>query len=421
MSTDTNNSSTGGSGAPPSSGGGGRLGKVILVCGVGVVVVSTILMAAKMYRGEVPVEERDQEPEPKTVVTKAPLISEKAAASIQGEKAYVAKATCDKSFPSGMLMDTSHVRVPRGTLTIANRHHYEMMVMFYSTTQNERVQAVGLNALENLEVKVPVGKYNVVVLTGEEWCSMEAGFKERAVQVNLDGVMLVSEDRRPTITFTSEGASPKQFTSKLNVGRLDEETIKRELAKDFKERNQSFEDIAEQRLQTVSEKITSKAGKKEGPRREGQDGAECDKPVKGVSHHYESEHFKNGQLTISPSPDGYFYVAGSLNGFPTVFSYAPSDPMVTISQSTASRAGIKSCFQVNGGKSSGGGNRNCVARVSNMTLSGFRLRNVDVNILPVPHADSVIGMNALREFKVEQSGSVIKIEKIPLAVVADAK
>jgi len=417
MSENTKPPPSSGQSRTPSSHKSGVSTKTIMISlGLVVVIGSTVAMAAKMYRGDEP------EPEEKVVITKAPLITDKAAASLAGEKEFVAKVTCDKTFARGMLMDTSQVKVPRGSLTIANRHHYEMMVMFYTTSANERMQAVGLNPLENLVIKVPVGKYKIAVLTGEDWCNLETGFKESAVKVNLDGMLLVSEDRKPTITFTSEGSAPRDFGSKLSVGRLDEDAIKRELAKDFKERNESFEDVAERRYQQASDRLLSTTDdNKKTVRRESRQEANCAPASKAAPPVPDTETFKNGQLTISPSPDGYFYLTGAVNGFPTVFSYAPSEPMVSISQSTAFRAGIKACVQASGGKSAGGGNRTCVARVSQLAVGGFKLRNVDVTIVPVPNADSVIGMNALREFKIEQAGSLIKIEKPPIPVVANAR
>ncbi len=412
---------------PPEKGSGsGRQatkisGKAVLLgLGLTAVFVSTAYMATKMYRGDEPVEEE------KVVITKAPLLSDRATSSLGSNKEFVAKVTCDRDFARGSLMDTSHVRLPRGTLTISNRHHYEMMVMFYSMSDNERMQAVGLNPMESLTVKAPVGKYKVVVLTGEDWCNMETGFNEGGVKVNLDGMMLISEDRRPTITFTSEGSAPKDFASKLSVGRLDEETVKRELAKDFRERNLSLEELEERKLE------------RSGGRGAGQ-GENDQKPVRKVSGSAPSvescspgekqakqpasdvEVMKSGKLVLTPSPDGYYYMTGSVNGFPTVFSYMPSEPMVSISQSTASRAGIRACLQSSNGRAGGGANKTCVARVSSLAVGGFKLRNVDVSIQPVQNADSIIGMNALREFRIEQSGNSISIEKVPLPVVANAR
>lgn len=394
---------------------------VLLGLGLTAVFVSTAYMATKMYRGDEPVEEE------KVVITKAPLLSDRATSSLGSNKEFVAKVTCDRDFARGSLMDTSHVRLPRGTLTISNRHHYEMMVMFYSMSDNERMQAVGLNPMESLTVKAPVGKYKVVVLTGEDWCNMETGFNEGGVKVNLDGMMLISEDRRPTITFSSEGSAPKDFASKLSVGRLDEETVKRELAKDFRERNLSLEEIEDRKLERMSSRSGGPGDSDQKPVRKVAVGAtgtveNCtsgDKQAKSRAPEVES--FKNGKLVLTPSPDGYYYMTGSVNGFPTVFSYMPSEQMVSISQSTAARAGIRACLQSSNGRAGGGANKTCIARVSTLAVGGFKLRNVDVSIQPVQNADSIIGMNALREFRIEQSGNSISIEKVPLPVVANAR
>lgn len=399
---------------------------MLLILGVTGVLLGTGIMAVKMYQGE-----DVQEPEEEAPRTTAPLITKRAANAMTGEKSFVAKVECDHEFPKGMLMDTSQHTVPRGNMTIMNKHHYEMMVLFYTQKENERIQAVGVDPLETLAVKVPVGKYRVEVLTGEQWCNLEYGFRQNGVKVKLDGELVISGDRKPSITFTGEGATPQDFSSKLSVGRLDEETLRRELAKDYSERNRSIADVMEGRAAGSSGDPSSSNPAGSGSRakaekvaaRDGGRGAGCSPHEEADSFvHVDVEVIKDGGVTLKPGPDGRFYVTGGINGFPTVFSFSPSDPMVAVSQNTAARAGIRSCMQASGGRSGGGGgNRPCIARVSELSFSGFRLRNVDVSVLPVPNADSVLGLNALKDIKIEQGGATIRLSRTPLPVIANAK
>jgi clan AA aspartic protease (TIGR02281 family) len=102
-----------------------------------------------------------------------------------------------------------------------------------------------------------------------------------------------------------------------------------------------------------------------------------------------------------------YYVAGNVNNFPVVYHIDTGATLTSISQKTANLAGIRTCtprtFETANGSATG-----CVATVEGIGFGNFHIKNVDVAIMP-NITESLLGMNVLSQFAIEQHGTVMRI------------
>jgi len=116
------------------------------------------------------------------------------------------------------------------------------------------------------------------------------------------------------------------------------------------------------------------------------------------------------ECEIPRSPDGHFYVAGSLNGHPVVWMVDTGASHTSVPNGVARnagiRAGVSAEFQTAGGRSAGalsGGNE--------VMIGGIRLTNVVVSMsqrLTV----NLLGASALERLNITYEGGVMNMRRV---------
>ncbi len=108
-----------------------------------------------------------------------------------------------------------------------------------------------------------------------------------------------------------------------------------------------------------------------------------------------------GVTVLERSKDGHYFSSGTVNGFPVVFMVDTGATTVSISMDTASRAGIQECtparFSTANGDTDG-----CRAIIPMIEFGGYKISNIEVAILRNLTTHSLLGMNVLKLFKMQQ-------------------
>ncbi|MBS0425218.1 MAG: retroviral-like aspartic protease family protein [Proteobacteria bacterium] len=121
-----------------------------------------------------------------------------------------------------------------------------------------------------------------------------------------------------------------------------------------------------------------------------------------------SEMIGSGMLELKQTRDGHYFSSGTVGGTPVVFMIDTGATAVSISSKIAARIGIRKCAPRPVSTANGQVNA-CVATVPEVTFGSFRLAHVDVMIMPNMSGDALLGMNVLRNFRIEQAGKVMRI------------
>lgn len=118
---------------------------------------------------------------------------------------------------------------------------------------------------------------------------------------------------------------------------------------------------------------------------------------------------RNGVAVLEASRDGHYFSSGTVNGFPVVFMVDTGATYVSIGEDTAARAGISRCtqtmFNTANGQAVG-----CKAIVPMIEFAGYAITNVEVAISKGIQGRSLLGMNVLRLFKMQQEGNQLSIK-----------
>ncbi len=118
------------------------------------------------------------------------------------------------------------------------------------------------------------------------------------------------------------------------------------------------------------------------------------------------DELRDGGLEIRQSPGG-FLTAGSINGHPVTFMVDTGASHVAVPAALASAAGV-SCAQRSQYSTAAGRIDACVGRADEVVFGPFKVRNVEVAIMP--EADHVLlGMDVLRQFSMVWQGDVVRI------------
>lgn len=113
-------------------------------------------------------------------------------------------------------------------------------------------------------------------------------------------------------------------------------------------------------------------------------------------------------LALQQTREGHYFSSGTVNGFPVVFLVDTGATTVSISQTVASRAGIPSCTP-RLVSTANGTTKACATTVPEISFGKFRITNVEVNIMPNMSEDALLGMNVLRNFRIEQTEGTMRI------------
>lgn len=105
---------------------------------------------------------------------------------------------------------------------------------------------------------------------------------------------------------------------------------------------------------------------------------------------------------------GQYEILGAINGNSLTFVIDTGAGITSVPGSMATKLGVKSCrpseFVTAGGKTFG-----CIATVPELEFGSFRVKNVDVALMPNMQGDALLGMNVLGMVKMEQKGSDLSL------------
>ena len=232
-------------------------------------------------------------------------------------------------------------------VTVFNQHAYSTVVVFASPDRTKRYQAVVVYSGASAKVALPVGSYGVIVLVGRTWCDINRGFSDGKT-VNVTGTLAVRSGETPSVTLQSSGTAATDFTVSFNA--------------------RPARDVPD------VDRTQSASGYKMELRRR----------------------------------DGHFLASGSLNGFPVVYVVDTGASITSISRRTAEDAGIRDCTRAEF-RTANGFVEGCVATVKELGFGEFRLRNIDVAIMPKLAGPALLGMNVLRHYRIEQQENFMYI------------
>ncbi len=114
------------------------------------------------------------------------------------------------------------------------------------------------------------------------------------------------------------------------------------------------------------------------------------------------------RIDLGRSRDGHFHIDGAIQGEPIKFLIDTGASTVSISQKLAARIGL-GCDVSTSFRTANGVVKGCTSRVSELEFGPFRIGNAAVAILPNLTSEALLGMNALRQIRMEQEGDRLRL------------
>ncbi|GAB2994958.1 hypothetical protein GCM10010960_10660 [Arenimonas maotaiensis] len=118
----------------------------------------------------------------------------------------------------------------------------------------------------------------------------------------------------------------------------------------------------------------------------------------------------HGQQAIERSADGHYYLDGAVNGTPVRFLIDTGASLSVVSADLAKRAGVTECLPAEFRTAMGVDRDVCVAKVQRLDFGQFSFRDVYIGISKNLAGDALLGMNVLKDLKIEQSGASLVLE-----------
>lgn len=118
----------------------------------------------------------------------------------------------------------------------------------------------------------------------------------------------------------------------------------------------------------------------------------------------------HGQQAIERSADGHYYLDGAVNGTPVRFLVDTGASLSVVSADLAKRAGVTECLPAEFRTAMGVDRDVCVAKAERLDFGQFSFHDVYIGISKNLAGDALLGMNVLKELKIEQSGTSLVLE-----------
>lgn len=252
---------------------------------------------------------------------------------------------------SGYMFDPSINRtdVLYSGLQIESKHDHPMVAILTDPTRSKRFLAVSIAPNQSTQVSLPIGQYGMHILIGSKWCDVETGFSDGANVTVSDGIS-IKAGSTTILQFSGSGIKPVQLALAYSISKP--EYIQNEIE--------------------PSEVI-------------------------GV-----------GTVDLLQTRDGHYFSSGTINGTPAVFMIDTGATLVSISTELASRSGIQNCIPHTAITGNGKVNA-CKATASELAFGRFKLKDVEVMVMPNMPGNALLGMNVLRNFHIEQADKVMRI------------
>ncbi|OYY93999.1 MAG: hypothetical protein B7Y41_08665 [Hydrogenophilales bacterium 28-61-23] len=119
----------------------------------------------------------------------------------------------------------------------------------------------------------------------------------------------------------------------------------------------------------------------------------------------------SGQIELGRARDGHFHIDGAIQGVPVRFLIDTGASTVSISQELARRIGLD-CEMQSTFRTANGAVQGCIGRVARLEFGPFGIDNAAVAILPNLTSDALLGMNALRQVRMEQEANRLRLSVV---------
>jgi aspartyl protease family protein len=116
------------------------------------------------------------------------------------------------------------------------------------------------------------------------------------------------------------------------------------------------------------------------------------------------------RVELSRGRDAHFHIDGAIQGKPVRFLIDTGASTVSISRQLAERIGL-GCDVPSTFRTANGLVQGCTSRVTALDFGPFRVENLAVAILPNLTSDALLGMNALRHVRMEQTGDSLRLSQ----------
>lgn len=113
-------------------------------------------------------------------------------------------------------------------------------------------------------------------------------------------------------------------------------------------------------------------------------------------------------IELARARDGHFHIDGTIQGAPVRFLIDTGASTVSISQQLAARIGL-GCDISTTFRTANGAVQGCSSRVAELEFGPFRISNASVAILPNLSSEPLLGMNALRQVRMEQEADRLRL------------
>jgi len=234
-------------------------------------------------------------------------------------------------------------------LQIYNQHDHSLVAILSGVSDSVNYFAVSIAPSEKVLLSVPVGQYGMDLFVGSDWCNLETGFSDGA-QISVVGGLLVQVGLTSELEFHGAGINPVQLALAYNT----------------------FRPVSHEKPERPSEIIGS------------------------------------GEMELLQANNGHYFSSGTINDTPVIFLIDTGATYVSVSSEIALRAGIQECLprpvMTANGKVDA-----CTAIVPEITFGAFHLNNIEVTVMPNMSEEALLGMNVLRNFRIEQVDNVMRI------------
>lgn len=336
-------------------------------------------------------EEREQ-----SRSTKAGLLSEKAVKSAMARKnGKNGSLACEDAPQSGPLYGQSDPGQMIAPFVVVNHHRFQILLTLFGDG-GQKAQEILAAPGQSYKVLLPSGRYSAMVHAGSKWCNPEIGFRD-GVRAAIEGDIDISVGKTAVLEIQGRGNEFGQFSPAFRF---------------VVPHGESSQSVASgPSSSTHNNGISPKYGSSErAARTVTQDVAPTATDLSSSST-APIEVLGESELKLRPMA-GHYWTTGYVAGFPVVFMVDTGASYVALPEVIASRIGIRSCksqtFQTATGSVKG-----CITVVPELRFGAFRLRNVEVSIIPGKQGiDSLLGMNVLRKFRIEQKKDAMTVSVI---------
>lgn len=266
-------------------------------------------------------------------------------------QAEISEAVCNTESPKSggkYLLTSEDVDIKSsGKLYFSNEHLFPVWVRIFEYETLDEYGAIFLEPQKSSQFQLPINDYKVIVESGSRWCNFNQGFTDAAI-VDVNEVILIRENEAASLRLLPFG--------------------------------QQASDV----MVSFSHTANTKGS--------------------GASHIRGS-----GSLLLQRVVGGHYAVDGTVNNVPLQFLLDTGASRVSLPERFAKRAGITACKKSKS-RTANGIVDTCIARVRELSIGQFTLRNVEVSYgKGLPEDTFLLGMNVISQFSMEQKDDVMKL------------